>query len=132
MGALVKDFQDDIASAESSGLIDPYELAAEYHHRIVNIHPFADGNGRLSRMLLNVILLKFAGHVSCMGSVDSEVKDYLGIAERTGKAFYKEDMEVDQRNLKGHHELARYTLTKSRSSFKRMAEWVKKSKGQVS
>ena len=27
----------------------------------VNIHPFEDGNGRMCRMLLNVVLLKFIG-----------------------------------------------------------------------
>ena len=33
------------------------ELAALIHHKFVNIHPFFDGNGRVSRLLMNVILL---------------------------------------------------------------------------
>ena len=33
------------------------ELAALIHHKFVSIHPFFDGNGRVSRLLMNVILL---------------------------------------------------------------------------
>jgi len=38
--------------------INPVELAALSHHRLVNIHPFADGNGRTSRLLMNIILMQ--------------------------------------------------------------------------
>ena len=35
----------------------PVERAAEAHYRLVTIHPFADGNGRSARLLMNMILL---------------------------------------------------------------------------
>ena len=38
--------------------IHPLELAFKFHHKFEMIHPFADGNGRVGRMLLNYILLK--------------------------------------------------------------------------
>ncbi len=34
------------------------ERAAEAHYRLVNLHPFVDGNGRLARLLMNLILMQ--------------------------------------------------------------------------
>ncbi len=36
----------------------PIELAAFFHHKLVYIHPFLDGNGRTARLLMNIILMK--------------------------------------------------------------------------
>jgi Fic family protein len=38
--------------------IHPVELAALVHLRVVTIHPFGDGNGRISRLMMNFILRK--------------------------------------------------------------------------
>ena len=37
---------------------DVIALATEFHYRFVRIHPFDDGNGRVSRLLLNYVLIK--------------------------------------------------------------------------
>lgn len=37
--------------------LHPVVLAAEMHERLVTIHPFIDGNGRTSRLVMNLILL---------------------------------------------------------------------------
>ncbi len=37
--------------------LHPVILAAEMHERLVSIHPFIDGNGRTSRLVMNLILL---------------------------------------------------------------------------
>lgn len=42
--------------------LHPIVLAAEMHERLVTIHPFIDGNGRTSRLLMNLILLS-SGYV---------------------------------------------------------------------
>lgn len=35
----------------------PDEIAARFHHRLVWIHPFANGNGRLSRLAADLLLI---------------------------------------------------------------------------
>jgi Fic family protein len=34
------------------------ELAALLHHKLANIHPFWDGNGRVSRLVMNILILE--------------------------------------------------------------------------
>lgn len=38
--------------------LHPVILAAEMHERLVTIHPFIDGNGRTSRLIMNLILIQ--------------------------------------------------------------------------
>ena len=40
-------------------LLHPLELAALVHQKFVFIHPFVDGNGRVARLLMNLVLLRF-------------------------------------------------------------------------
>ena len=37
--------------------IHPVRVAAEAHYKLVSIHPYVDGNGRISRLLMNLILI---------------------------------------------------------------------------
>jgi Fic family protein len=41
---------------ENTELIHPVELASKFHTKFTTIHPFADGNGRMARLLMNYIL----------------------------------------------------------------------------
>lgn len=50
----VKDFYADLAEKDVTDVI---ELAAWTHAEFVPIHPFADGNGRTSRLIMNYQLL---------------------------------------------------------------------------
>jgi Fic family protein len=43
---------------ENPDELRPIELAAVFHHKLVSIHPFLDGNGRVTRLLMNCVLLK--------------------------------------------------------------------------
>lgn len=38
--------------------IHPVELAALAHRKLMDIHPFVDGNGRTARLLMNLILVR--------------------------------------------------------------------------
>lgn len=41
----------------SHSVLHPIELAAMAHKRLVDIHPFVNGNGRTARLLMNLILV---------------------------------------------------------------------------
>lgn len=43
----------------NKGTMDPVKLAANFQQRLVAIHPFLDGNGRTSRLLMDRILKEF-------------------------------------------------------------------------
>lgn len=51
---LMKHLTDQIYSSRTT--LHPIELAAMAHKRLIDIHPFIDGNGQTARLLLNLIL----------------------------------------------------------------------------
>jgi fido (protein-threonine AMPylation protein) len=124
MKDMIQHLNDDLAEAEKAGTLDPYTLAARYHHQFVNVHPFGDGNGRMSRIILNVLLLRYAGHVSEIGLDAEERDEYIRLATRASQVFHREDMEIDFRDHTGHLELARFILVKSKKNVERMWSWV--------
>lgn len=44
-----------ILNAEKADIMRAYGLSFAAHYRLVNIHPWADGNGRMSRLVMNMI-----------------------------------------------------------------------------
>ena len=54
----MKELIDWYRKEEESKEIDPIVLAAMLHYKFVLIHPFDDGNGRISRLLMNYVLHK--------------------------------------------------------------------------
>ena len=52
----LKELANDIAFWDTNKTYDIYEIATRIHHRVVQIHPFKNGNGRWSRMLANIYL----------------------------------------------------------------------------
>ncbi|MCX5750476.1 MAG: Fic family protein [Candidatus Saganbacteria bacterium] len=58
--ALMSEFAKEMPVMQKK--LHPIEFAAWLHCKLVNIHPFIDGNGRVARLLLNLALLQ-AGYV---------------------------------------------------------------------
>ena len=55
--------------------LHPIELAALAHYKLVFIHPFTDGNGRTSRLLMNLFLMK-AGYPPVIMRKEDRFKYY--------------------------------------------------------
>jgi len=61
----------------------PIVIAATFHYRFIRIHPFDDGNGRMARLLMNMILIKH-GYTVAVVPVE-EREQYIGILEQADK-----------------------------------------------
>jgi Fic family protein len=114
MKSMVESLQADLAEIDKTLTIDPYMLAAKYCDRFVNIHPFKDGNGRMCRIILNAILIKYAGIVVTLGEKDMDREEYLYIAAESGK-------------VGGHPgQLGKLVLESAEGSFRRLKNAVTK------
>jgi hypothetical protein len=56
--AKIRELMEWYAEVSNHSEIHPVVAAALFHHRFASIHPFDDGNGRLSRILMNLILMQ--------------------------------------------------------------------------
>lgn len=69
---LMEDFILKFQQMEQEG-IHPVVIAAYLHDELVRIHPFIDGNGRTSRLLMNLYLLQH-GYIIVALKGDDEMK----------------------------------------------------------
>jgi Fic-DOC domain mobile mystery protein B len=69
------------------------ETAVRYHHKIVSIHPFPNGNGRLSRFIGNLTMMSLGEEVLSWGGEDiskagATRDEYItALQEADGKRF---------------------------------------------
>ncbi|KAL8396694.1 hypothetical protein RB594_003674 [Gaeumannomyces avenae] len=123
MARLITEFNQDIEQAAELGEMDPYALAAKMCHKFVNIHPFIDGNGRTCRLILNAILIKYAGALVCLGEKEEDRDEYLTIAAKASMAIASDDGEIEQKHHKG---LATLTLRHAKNYLMGFVDKLKK------
>ncbi|MFN7161193.1 MAG: Fic family protein [Candidatus Gracilibacteria bacterium] len=63
------------------------EFAAIAHHKFVNIHPFADGNGRTGRLLMNVFLMHHGFPLTIIQKNDR--KQYYRVLQEADEGNYQ-------------------------------------------
>lgn len=78
--ALMTDLLQWYNEAETKGELSPIELAALFHYRYIRIHPFEDGNGRVSRLIVNYILYRHGYPMIVVKSADKD--NYLTALNR--------------------------------------------------
>ncbi len=86
-----------VRDALGSGRIHPLLVVGLFIYEFLSIHPFQDGNGRLSRLLTTLLLLKmgydFAQYVSFENIIEQRKADYYR-ALMAGQQYRNTDKEV--------------------------------------
>lgn len=73
----------------SQDILHAVELAAVLHHKLVLIHPFIDGNGRCSRLIMNLVLMRYGYPPAVILRVDR-------------KKYYRVLREADQQDYENY------------------------------
>ena len=92
--------------ATNKNIYHPLELAFKFHHHFERIHPFADGNGRVGRMLLNYILIKH--------------RYYPIIIRKTHRNMYLHALEAADHGK--YIPLMRFALEKTKETYRKFFE----------
>ncbi len=93
--------------AQQKQAMHPVILAADMHERLVSVHPFIDGNGRTSRLVMNLILLRHGFTIANLkGDVESRLRYYRALeavqVDNEPEHFYHLVCDAVEESLKAH------------------------------
>jgi len=89
---------DDINYWIENKVYDNQEIAVRFHHRLVQIHPFPNGNGRVSRLMADLVYQKLEEKTLYWGNTNlvnvSEVRSkYIAALRKADAGDYSELIE---------------------------------------
>jgi len=93
--------------------IHPIELAAIVHHKIVNIHPFFEGNGRTARLVMNLLLMQEGYPLVIILKQDR--KKYYQCLEKADKNNYSDFVQFIAQAVERSLNIYLRTLTPTKS-----------------
>ena len=67
----------------NEGRLHPVEFAALVHQKFVYIHPFVDGNGRVARLLMNLVLLRAGWTLAIIPPICRH--EYIATLDKAGR-----------------------------------------------
>ena len=87
---------------ENKNTKNQLKLIAEWHYRFVKIHPFIDGNGRVTRLIVNLMLLKNNYPLQIIPIIRRQ--EYINSlhSSKTFDEFYKFFLSVQYENMKDY------------------------------
>ncbi len=94
---------DDLKFWEKEKTFPIGEMAIRYHHRLVQIHPFPNGNGRFSRIVADILLRKQGSPALNWGgnlNSDDEIRErYLSALRMADKNDYSQLVKISQATM---------------------------------
>ena len=69
----VRQLLDDVKAWIEHKAYPTDEIAVRFHHRLVQIHPFPNGNGRHSRLIADLLVMRLGGERFSWGSANLQV-----------------------------------------------------------
>lgn len=86
---------DDIKYWVENKVYDNHEIAVRFHHRLVQIHPFPNGNGRVSRLMADLVFQRLEGKSLYWGNTNlvnvSEVRSrYIAALRKADAGDYSD------------------------------------------
>jgi Fic-DOC domain mobile mystery protein B len=66
----VRQLLDDTKGRIEYQAYPPDEIAVRFHHRLVQIHPFPNGNGRHSRLMTDLLVMRLGGERFSWGNAN--------------------------------------------------------------
>lgn len=84
---------DDVKFWIDNRTFSPKEIAIRFHHRLVQIHPFPNGNGRISRLMADLLMRQFGSPVLDWGSgslreISKLRKEYISALQKADSGDY--------------------------------------------
>lgn len=107
--------------------LDIVELSALLHHKLVNIHPFFDGNGRTARLTMNLFLMQ-AGYPLVV-ILKTDRKKYYDVLDKADSGNYEPLIKFVAQSIERSLDIYLKTLTPATSKqekFLSLAEISKK------
>ncbi len=96
---------------ENRKYLHPIVMAAEMHERIVRIHPFVDGNGRTTRLVMNLLLMQNGYPIANIkGDTGNRLKYYAALENSPTDERHSFQMliaETVAQSLEEHIELSK-------------------------
>jgi Fic family protein len=90
---------------ESNNKLHPIKFAAQIHKKIVFIHPFKDGNGRISRLIMNLALIQKGYLLAVIPPVLRH--EYISLLERAHKDDQPFENFICERVIESQKEISR-------------------------
>lgn len=95
MGELLKWTNEELEKKEINSIL----VIASFVYEFLSIHPFHDGNGRLSRLLTTLLLLKenyyYVQYASFEHVIEERKKEYYKVLMECQKNRYKKNEKID-------------------------------------